>query len=147
MIDKPKWTKLFSEDGILLYEGSTLFDKPFGAGTAYFPNGNIYQEGIFDIKGLLYGREYFPTGQLRFEGCFEICRGYGPNYPVFGKCYDEAGRMYYEGQLEIQRSSVGYPSVLEPKAFGPVPQNESPRLDYFMWEDADKVGLRDKKFY
>ena len=133
------WKQIFSEDNVLLYEGFTVFGKPFGAGTIFFENGRIYQEGIFDVKGFVCGREYYPSGKLRFEGTYEINRGYGPNIPVYGKFYSEAGTLRFDGKLTVRRGGVGYPTVEKPKGFGPVPQ-ETPKPDFFMWEDRNKLA-------
>ena len=133
---RPVWRQLFSKDKDLLYEGFTVNGKPYGSGTSYFPNGQKYQEGVFDIKGLLYGREYFPSGLLRFEGMYRLCTGYGPNYPVYGNCYDADGKKYYSGEIKIRFGGVGYPSVVEPSEFGPVAQRERPSIDIWGFEDA-----------
>ena len=142
MNHKPIWNRLSSEDGTLLYEGFTLFDKPYGAGTAYFADGSIYQEGIFDVKGLLYGREYYPSGHLRFEGAYRLNRAYGPNEPVYGKCYDPDGQMYFDGELTISHGGVGYPTVVHPEQFGQVLQALRPDFPLFAWEDADRAGFQ-----
>ncbi|MBR5969263.1 MAG: hypothetical protein IK016_02835 [Lachnospiraceae bacterium] len=131
--------KQIRKKNVLLYEGFTMFGKPYGVGTTFFEDGQIYQEGIFDIKGLVCGREYYPSGQLRFEGAYEINRGYGPNFPVYGRCFNRAGKQYFAGQLKITRGGVGYPMVDKPKGYGPVPQ-ETPKPDFFMWEDRDKLA-------
>ena len=132
---KEEWKKIYSEDGKLKYEGFTLFGKPYGAGTSYYSNGNKCQEGVFDIKGLVQGREYYRNGNLRFEGTYRINRGYGPNYPVFGICYDETGKEYFNGEISLWAGGVGYRSVEEPKEFGPIPLEGAPDLKMFMWED------------
>ena len=62
------YRKLHDEDGNLVYEGLTLDYSPYGFGKAYFANGKLYREGIFDIKGIVQGKEYYPSGRLRFEG-------------------------------------------------------------------------------
>ena len=94
----------------------------------YYPDGTIYQEGVFGPKGLLCGKEYYPTGKLRFEGLYRYNMGYGPNYPICGKAYNPAGEQIYEGEFQIRRSGLGYPFVVKPEDFGPVPQKEKPRL-------------------
>ncbi len=123
-----EWKQLLSKDKHIVYEGFTVNSKPFGSGTSYFLNGNKHQEGVFDVKGLLYGREYYPTGQLRFEGIYKLCTGYGPNYPVYGNCYDSDGKMYYSGALKIEFGGVGYPKVVQPVEYGPVAQSERPSI-------------------
>ena len=135
-MSKPEWERLMTEDGTILYEGLTIFGKPYGSGTVYFSYGHIYQEGVFGIKGLQCGREYYPNGNLRFEGLYELCKGYGPNYPKFGKCYDPDGALYYTGELKHHFGGVGYPMVDIPKEYGPIPQAEKPDIHYFMWEDT-----------
>ncbi len=141
MDNKPVWNVINAEDGARLYEGFTLIDKPYGAGTAFFPDGSIYQEGVFGIKGLLCGREYYPNGNLRFEGAYVLCKGYGPNYPKYGKCYNEAGELYFNGELRLKFGGVGYPMVQNPPEFGPIPQVNQPHISFFMWEDARKLGI------
>lgn len=136
---KTKEKQIMNSAGILLYEGSTLYGKPLGYGKTFFENGNVYQEGEFGVKGLIKGKEFYPSGKLRFDGIFKICKGYGPNYPICGKCYDEDGNLYYEGEIQCSFSGVGYPSVKIPANYGPIPQEGRPKLDYFMWEDEEKL--------
>ncbi len=131
-----EWKKLYTPSQVLRYEGSTLKDKPFGVGTTYYSSGMIYQEGIFEVKGLVCGREYYPSGRLRFEGLYEINHGYGPNYPKYGKCYDEAGEMYYEGELSVTKSGLGYPKVEKPEEYGAIVGEARPDIEYLMWEDV-----------
>ena len=130
--------KLFSDDEALYFEGCTQNGKPCGAGTAYYPDGTVYQEGIFDVKGFLYGREYYPSGELRFEGTYKINNGYGPNYPVYGSYYDEDGNHVFTGLFKVKRTGLGYPIVTEPEAYGPVVQASAPHISPFMWEDLSK---------
>ena len=139
---KEEWKQLFSKTGKLIYEGFTVNGKPKGAGTMYFANGNKYLEGVFDVKGLLYGREYYKNGNLRFEGAFMVNKGYGPNYPVYGNCYDDKGVEYYSGKISVSKSSTGYPTVKKPAQYGPVEQDGIPGADRFMWWDDDTVPRR-----
>ncbi len=127
------WKKIYSPEGILIYEGFTAGGKPSGAGTSYFANGSKHQEGVWDIKGLVSGREYYPNGRLRFEGAYVLHRAYGPNYPIYGSCYDEDGKLYYNGKLTITKGGVGYPMVEYPPQFGPVMQKNPLRPDVKMW--------------
>ena len=141
-----KTEKIYSDDGVLLYDGSTLGGKPYGPGTAYWPDGTVYQEGIFDVKGLVCGREYYPTGILRFEGAYRICHGYGPNYPRYGSCFDENGKRYFDsyfdGPLKYSfDAGIGYPHVEEPKQFDSVIQENIPRIPSFSWEDGRQYGI------
>lgn len=129
---------LTNEDGILLYDGETLFDKPYGKGTSYFSNGKPYQEGEFGIKGLICGKEYYPSGNIRFEGAYEINKGYGPNYPIDGKCYDDAGHLYYEGKIQCKFGGVGWPTVTLPEQYGTIEQEHKPDVKYYMWEDEKR---------
>ena len=131
------WDVITNDNGILLYEGFVRNGKPYGAGTVFFPNGVVYQEGIFGIKGLLCGNEYYPNGELRFEGLYQLNDGYGPNYPICGRFYDETGRKQFEGKFELRRSGLGYPFIENPKSFGPVSQKTRPSLQYTMWRDAE----------
>ena len=135
----PKWKSLKNKDGVLLYEGVTLYGKPYGNGKTFFENGNIYQEGEFGIKGLLRGKEYYPNGKIRFEGIYRICHGYGPNFPHEGKCYDKDGNLYFEGEIHSSFSGVGYPHVEKPVDYGSVSQENRPDILYFMWEDEEKL--------
>ena len=122
--------KLFDDDGNLLYEGYTLHNAPYGFGTAYFSNGKVYREGIFDIKGIVQGNEFYPSGQLRFKGQWSLTRGYGPNAPYDGEAYDEDGELIYSGKFEIKRGGVGWPMIQKPKGF-PLEQKERPKIDYY----------------
>ena len=123
-----RWEILRDEDGAVQYEGFTDGHRPWGAGTTYYPTGIIYQEGVFGAKGLLCGREYYPNGQLRFEGLYRYNRNYGPNIPVYGRFYDEDGVKQIEGKFKIQCGGVGYPTVIKPENFGPVPLRNAPRI-------------------
>ena len=122
------WGIIKGDNGKRIYEGFLDGISPRGSGTLFYPSGLIYQEGIFGAKGLLCGKEYFPDGKLRFEGVYDYNNGYGPNYPLCGRVYDQSGALIYEGKLVIWRSGLGYPFVKEPKGFGPVPQENRPRL-------------------
>lgn len=130
------WKRLYDGDGNLAYEGFASEDNvPTGAGTAFFPNGNRYKEGIWGKKGLLTGREYYPTGQLKFEGVYLLNPGYGPNYPVYGRFFSEKGILVFDGRFKTWRSGVGWPSVTEPEEYGNVLQNGAPHVS----------GLREKQ--
>lgn len=122
--------KIFDEYGNLMYEGYTLHNAPYGFGIAYFANGNVYRDGIFDIKGIVQGKEYYPSGQLRFEGEWSLTRGYGPNAPYDGNAYDEDGNLIYSGKFEIKRGGVGWPMIRNPKGF-PAEQKQRPKIDYY----------------
>ena len=135
MIESPRWEQIKDEQGVLLYEGYTLLNKPHGTGRSFFSNGKVYQEGDFCIKGLIKGKEYYPSGNLRFDGTYKINKGYGPNYPIMGKCYDEDGNLYYEGQIRCSFGGVGYPSVILPEEYGPIVQGNKPNVPTFAWED------------
>lgn len=135
-MDGVVWNKLYSKSGKVIYEGYTLYGKPYGAGTSYYANGNKCREGVFDIKGLVFGREYYPNGQVRFEGSFEINHGYGPNYPVYGTLFDEEGNELYRGRISVIKSSIGYPMVTLPEDFGPVPLPHTPELEYIIWQET-----------
>ena len=135
----PEWKQLKDKDGNLLYEGYTIFNKPYGLGKTFFCDGTIYQEGEFGIKGLLKGKEFYPSGMLRFEGTFHICGGYGPNYPDEGKCYDENCNLYYEGKIHCSFGGVGYPRVDTPEQYGKISQDTKPEIHHFMWEDEKKL--------
>ena len=139
MKQKGKWKKLFTPAQTLKYEGFIINDKPYGSGTVYYADGTIYQEGVFDVKGLVYGREYYPSGVLRFEGTYRINRGYGPNYPVYGRCYDESGNEIYDGELSVVKSGLGYPMVEKPEEYGSVVGKGRPDIEYFMWEDGNTI--------
>lgn len=126
--------RLFDDEGNLLYEGNTLCGKPYGLGTAYFSNGKKYQDGIFDVKGFVCGREYYPNGQVRFEGKYQICTGYGPNYPVHGRAYDEKGNLKFSGQFKIVKTGIGYPRIKNPSGYR-IHQENRPKFEVFMWWD------------
>ena len=130
------WKRLYNNEHILVYEGFTVYNNPYGAGTSYFENGNKYQEGIFDIKGFVNGREYYPNGQLRFEGIYRINRAYGPNYPRYGCYYDQEGNEIFEGEFRIHRGGVGFPSVITPEGYT-ITHYNSGEIVFAMWEDVD----------
>ena len=130
--------KLYTADQILLYEGKLLNGKPYGEGTVFYPNGNKYMEGTFDVKGLIKGKEYYSNGNLRFEGTYEINHGYGPNYPISGMCYNESGELIFEGKMNVSKSGLGWPKVLEPEGYGSIEGEGKPKITYLMWEDKEK---------
>ena len=135
---KTERERVFAKDGTILYEGHTYHGKPCGEGTSYFHNGNKYQEGQFGVKGLLSGTEYYPNGKLRFEGEYRLNIAYGPNAPIEGSFYDESGKVVYQGRFELKYGGVGYPIVVVPSAFGPIPQPDKPEeLNYLMWKDVE----------
>ena len=134
-LKKGEWKKIYSANSVLLYEGYVKNGKPYGEGKSFYPDGTVYQDGIFDIKGLIKGKEYYPSGQLRFEGTYKMNRGYGPNYPDSGKCYSESGELMYEGKFDVLRSGLGYPMIQKPKGFGAVVQHGRPEIEYMMWND------------
>ena len=129
------WGRLFDEKGNLVYEGNIKFRKAYGYGTSYFPNGTKYQEGIFNVKGLVSGKEFYPNGQLRFEGTYEINNAYGPNYPIFGDFYLPDGTKVYSGKFEVVREGLGWPIVIEPREYGKIVQEGHPDIPYLMWND------------
>ena len=116
-----------------------MFGKPFGLGESYYPNGNIFQSGLFSVKGMILGSEYNADGTKRFEGIYRINRGYGPNYPVLGICYEGKGIPYFRGHLTIRLSGIGYPFVIIPTEYGPVITKEAPRISYMMWDDFERL--------
>lgn len=122
--------EIFDERGNLLYEGYALHNAPYGFGIAYFENGTIYREGIFDIKGIVQGKEYYPSGRLRFEGKWSLTTGYGPNAPWDGNAYGEDGELIYSGKFEIKRGGVGWPMIQKPKGF-PLEQKERPKIEFY----------------
>jgi hypothetical protein len=147
-----EWNKIFSKSGKLMYEGFTSNEMPFGSGTSYYSNGRKCQEGVFDEKGLLYGREYYRNGKLRFEGAYKHNSGYGPNYPVFGSCYDEDGKELFYGELTIRKSGLGWPTIVKPECFGLTEPKGKPDFIKHRWESTRKkpcgkyyVHIRSKK--
>ena len=133
-----EWSKIYSKNGKLMYEGFTKDGKPFGSGTSYYSNGKKCQEGLFDVKGLVYGREYYRNGKLRFEGAYKINHGYGPNYPVFGSCYDEEGKEVFYGELTIRKSGLGWPTIVKPECFGLTAPKGHPDFCNQKWESVRK---------
>ena len=127
---KIEYREIFDENGNLVYEGYTLYNAPYGFGRAYFADGKLYREGIFDIKGIVQGREYYPSGQLRFEGQWCLTGGYGPNAPCLGDAYSEDGELIYSGKFEIKRGGVGWPMIKKPKGFPPE-QKDRPKIEYY----------------
>lgn len=130
-----EWKCLYDEKGVLVYEGFTKNDKPCGEGTSYFSNGNIYQEGLFGVKGFLRGREYYPDGTLRFEGVYSLNTGYGPNYPRYGFFQTRDGSYTFEGKFRVSRSGLGYPKVTEPENYV-IFQPNRPDVPLLMWADV-----------
>ena len=137
-----KWKKIYSKNSKLMYVGFTVDGRPFGAGISYYENGNKCQEGLFDFRGLLFGREYYMNGNLRFEGLYSCCKTdpkeeFNVNYPADGTCYDEDGNKYYSGKLELWHGSRKRPVIKTPECFGPVIQNGTPMFDLRKWYVAD----------
>lgn len=134
---KTEWKRILAEDGTLLYVGYTYHGKPCGEGTAYFNNGNKYQEGQFGVKGLLSGKEYYPNGNLRFEGEYRLNTAYGPNAPIEGVFYDCSGKLVFQGCFQLRSGGVGYPTVAVPSEYGPIPQSSAPKeLKFLLWNDV-----------
>ena len=133
-IYRNEWKRIYTEDGVLLFEGFTVLERPCGSGTVYFPDGKKYQEGVFGFKGLQVGREYYPNGNPRFEGLYCINNGYGPNYPRVGTVYRDDGQAAYEGVIHIRRSGLGYPLTDETYGFGRIVQKEAPEYPWLMWQ-------------
>lgn len=129
--DIREWKMLFDAKGVLRYEGMTVNGEPFGAGTLYYSNGKIYQEGVFGKKGLLCGTEYYSNGNKRFSGMYKYNGGYGPNYPQYGSFYKRNGRISYEGEIKVRRSGLGWPTVEYPVEFGSVIQRGAPNMELF----------------
>lgn len=122
--------KLYGDENKLLYEGYTIDGMPYGFGVMYFPDGTIYREGIFDVKGIVQGKEYYPSGQLRFKGTWSITYGYGPNAPREGEVYSEDGELTFRGRFEIKKGGVGFPMIINPKGYRHE-QNNCPKIQYY----------------
>ena len=73
-----EWKRLYDEKGILVYEGFTKNNKPCGAGASYFTNGNVYQEGIFGVKGFLCGRSIIRTGHCALKVFIRLTQAMAP---------------------------------------------------------------------
>lgn len=112
----------------LVYEGFTRCSQPYGLGVAYYPNGNIYRDGVFYIKGIIEGKEYYSSGQVKFEGKWAVNRGYGPNYPVIGNYYSEDGKLIFSGVFQVKKGGVGYPMMKYPKYR--LEEKDKPKIDY-----------------
>ena len=128
--------KLYDSAGRLVYEGYTYEGKACGKGKSYWENGNLYQEGEFGIKGLVNGTEYYPNGRPRFIGRFQVWTAYGPNPPEKGQFFDPEGNLVYEGKFSVSGlGGVGYPKVLIPENYGPIPQSDrEPKFPIITWE-------------
>ncbi len=137
-MEKKEWKQLYDESGNLLYEGFTLHGKPCGAGEAYYPDGSIYREGIFGVKGLLTGKEYYPDGKLRLNAVFTLNRNYGPNYPNYGIFLSEDESFKYEGKFTYRLNGTGYPVVDTPREFYNVILSVSPDIPALMWADEER---------
>ena len=132
---------LINADGHVMYRGWTFHDKPYGVGVEYWQNGQKYREGLFGFRGLLQGIEYYPNGKIRFWGNFHAHRSYGPNPPVIGELYDETGKLLYSGEFTITTGGVGYPVVVDPKAYGPIIQRDAPKSDYYSFDEERKLKV------
>ena len=142
--------KMYSDDGLLAYEGVSKDGRPLGEGKAYYADGTVYQEGLFDGKGLLYGREYYQNGQLRFEGIYKHKKGYGPNYPVYGSFYSEDGVLQYSGAFKVTFGGCqAYPSIKFPEKFGRILQDGIPKLyglkSQVIWKTLNSSVLLDQE--
>ena len=133
-----KRKKIKSKDGKLMYEGYTLNGKPCGTGTSYFENGNKYQEGVFNERGLLYGREYYSNGVIRFEGSYKPGVKDGPNYPTFGYCYDEDANEMYYGEVFIYEGHREIPVVRRPECYGLVVPTGAPDFMTMTWKSGGR---------
>ncbi|MBQ9159776.1 MAG: tetratricopeptide repeat protein [Methanobrevibacter sp.] len=137
----------FADDDVLLYRGYVDGDnRPYGIGTVYYQDGKIFQEGLFDFKGLIEGKEYYPNGKLHFEGVWYITTGYGPNAPKCGNLYDETGELIFTGKFEIRTGGVGYPMIRYPRRFNRIPDGKRPKFTpsrNYVRKD-DKMNLRAK---
>ena len=88
-------------------------------------------------KPLLYTK----AKEVSFALFYQLHKGYGPNYPVYGDCFDQDGHKVFGGALKIRKGGVGYPMVVEPENFGPLPQRERPEINWFIWDDARAAGI------
>jgi len=114
---KTKWNELYYPLGVLKYEGFTKIDSrvneiiPYGQGIKYFEDGKKTMEGNFADWFIVTGTEYYKNGNIRFIGDYN--KGprnyYGPRYFVFGRFFNEAGELWYEGTFNIKHSLIGYP--------------------------------------
>ncbi len=62
---KNGWDRIYSKDGVLLYEGKYVDDNPNGEHTWYWPNGKLKQTGRY-VMGIKTGdwKKYDENGQL-----------------------------------------------------------------------------------
>lgn len=123
---KPVWKRLYYGNkyycGKLLYEGFTVENMAYGAGTSYYGSGGRCQEGLFGPNGLVCGREYYVTGQLRFEGTYQYNPYSGQNWPIFGAYYDVEGELKHYGTFDVIEADdkIIRPFVMIPEEYGPV---------------------------
>lgn len=131
-----QYKEFYYDNGRILYEGFTYEGKACGYGKLYWPDGNLYQKGVFGIKGLVAGKECYPDGNPKFIGKYLVWTGYGPNPPVSGRYFAPDGRLLYEGKFKIEsQGGVGYPKVLIPEGYGSLPQQDSPKdVPFLNWE-------------
>ena len=151
------WKKILSKDGKLMYEGFTYRGKPHGAGTSYYETGSKCQEGVFNEKGLVYGREYYHNGNVRFEGAYKSTKPmaegeFDVNYPSFGSCCDEDGNEFFYGELTLYLGMLDKPFIKTPECYGPVVPVGAPDFKAHKWPVEEKrhlgiyyVRLRGKK--
>ena len=137
--------KFYSENGDLAYEGYAVFDRPKGFGVSYYPNGNKYQEGVFNYKGLVEGKEYYSNGQLKFEGIMVPNMRYGPNFPLFGNYYSREGNLIFSGKFKIKRGGVGHPLSKGSVPEYPIGEKDRPRLNFSKEEDEEAEVIDDEE--
>lgn len=137
--------RLLDDEGRILYEGYVINDHPYGLGRLYFDNGNVYQEGVFDIKGIRLGKEHYCSGQVKFEGSWGINKGYGPNAPRKGSVYNEGGERTFAGKFEIIKSGVGLPMIKYPTGYRLIEENR-PKIDYIKGDEMPERDMNDEIF-
>lgn len=133
LVDGSVFNEIYNDD-VLVYRGYTLNDRPYGLGTLYFDNGETYQRGVFDVKGIREGREHYYSGRLKFEGTWTINHGYGPNAPRCGNYYLENGELAFSGKFKVQPGGVGWPRIRYPVSY-PNMEKHFPAIHYITWQD------------
>jgi hypothetical protein len=133
LVDGSAFNEIYNDD-VLVYRGYTLNDRPYGLGTLYFDNGETYQRGVFDVKGIREGREHYYSGRLKFEGTWTINHGYGPNAPRCGNYYLENGELAFSGKFKVQPGGVGWPRIRYPVSY-PNMEKHFPAIHYITWQD------------
>ena len=95
--------KLYDQNGRLTYDGGWIDNKHDGTGKLYDQNGRLtYDGGWSNDKHDGIGKLYDQNGRLTYDG------GWANNkYDGYGKLYDQNGRLHYDGYW-VNNKREGY---------------------------------------